>query len=322
MDLFSRIIVPVDGSDPSNSAVRLALELAAPPRDATVRFLSVFERDALSKFYFADASSGFALAEVLDAAQVECRRALDSAMDAARGAGVDATNSMRIGLAIDEIVAVARTWDASSIVIGTHGRTGLARGVLGSCAEGVLRKSPVPVLVAHAPAAIPATLFERILCAVDDSPAARRAFEAAVALAVERRAELHLLTVVQIADLYAAGFERDGFDPDGSMSAIYAEARAAVKRLAAEALAHGARIKPLVLGGADVAERIIACATAQRCGLIVLGTHGRGGIRRALAGSTAEGVLRSSPIPVLAFRDPAENEPAEHRPRDSAVTAR
>jgi nucleotide-binding universal stress UspA family protein len=306
MDLLSRVLVAVDGSAPSDAAVRLALRLGAPPRHDTIRFISVFEREAL--------------VDVVQGAAAEFESALGAAMEAAHAAGVDATCVIRTGLAVDAILDEAREWNASCIAIGTHGRSGIARALLGSCAEGVLRKSPLPVLVAHAASADGEDRFARILCAVDGSRAARRAFEAAVALAAERDAELHLLSVVQVADMYATEFELEGFDPDGSMSAIYTEARAAVKALAAEAIAHGARVKPQVLGGADVAERIVRYAKAQHCEIVLIGTHGRGGIERAMLGSTAEGVLRSITTPVLAFRGASEREPAPHAERVDAVT--
>jgi nucleotide-binding universal stress UspA family protein len=291
MDLLSRMLVAVDGSAPSDGAVQLALQLATPRHDF-VCFVSIFEGD--------------------DAAQVETEHALEAAMDAARLAGLDAASFGLTGDPVDAIVSEARDSDASCIVIGSQGR---------SCAESLLRKSSVPVLVTHASPPAGRDPFERILCATDDSPAAHRAFNAAVALAAERNAELHLLSVVQIANEYASEYEREGIDPDGSMSAIYAEARVRVKGLAAEAMMHGARVKPHVLGGSDVAERIVQCARANRCGIILLGTHGRRGIRRAILGSTAEDVLRWSTIPVLAFRDPREHESAERERRAGALTA-
>jgi len=320
MGLLSRILVAVDGSEASGAALRLALRLSAPARQDILRFVSVFERDTLISRCTTDAISGLAVGDVLDAAESECRTALATAMEAARAARIEATCAMRTGLALEAILDEGYRWDATCIAIGTHGRKGIARALLGSCAEGVLRASPVPVLIVHATSSEDDPIA-RILCAVDDSPAARRAFEAAVALAVERDVELHLLSVVQIADMYAAGFELEGFDPDGSMTAIYAEARAAVKALAAEAIVHGARVKPHVLGGSDVAERIVQCATVGRCALIVLGTHGRGGLRRELIGSTAEGVLRSSTRPVLAFRDPAGGKRSEQAPPEDAHPA-
>jgi nucleotide-binding universal stress UspA family protein len=321
MGLFSRILVAVDGSGPSNVAVQFALRLAAPVRHEAVRFVSVFERDALIGRCTTDVASGLAIDAVLEAAQAECQAALDTSKEAARAVGVEATCIMRTGLAVDAILDEAREWNASCIAMGTRGWKGIARAFFGSCAEGVLRRSRVPVLIGHATSGNVEGSFERMLCAVDDSPAARRAFDAAVAFAVERDAELHVLSVVQVADVYAAAFELEGFDPDGSMSAIYAEAKAAVKALGADAITHGARVKPHVLGGSDIAERIVQCATSSRCGVIMLGTHGRGGIRRAILGSTAEGVLRSTTIPVIAFRDPRPHEDAEDARRADALIA-
>ena len=320
MELFSRILAAVDGSAPSEAVVQLALRLAVPSRPDTLRFVTVFERDALIGRCTADTISGFSLGDVLQAAEAECQSSLDQATELARAAGVEATSIMRTGPAVDAILDEAREWNASCIAIGTHGRRGIPRAFLGSCAEGVLRKGEVPVLVAHASSADGGDVLGRILCAVDDSPAARSAFDAAAALAAKHLAELHLLSVVQIADEYAAGFELEGFDPDGSMSAIYAEARAGVKALAARAIDRGARVRPHVLGGADIAERIVQCATVHRCGLIVLGTHGRGGVSRTILGSTAEAVLRSSTIPVLAFRDPRKREQPEHAHGTGALT--
>src|ERR1700736_6935765 len=100
MGLFSRILVAVDGSGPSKAALQFALRLAAPARHDTVRFVSVFERDALVDRCTADVVSGLAIGAVLDAAQAECTNALDAAMEAARVAGVEATCVMRTGLAI------------------------------------------------------------------------------------------------------------------------------------------------------------------------------------------------------------------------------
>ena len=301
VELFSRILVAVDGSAPSEAVVQLALRLAVPSQHATFRFASVFEHAAAH------------------AAQAEWKSSLDQATESARAPGFEATHIMRTGSAVDAILDEAREWKATCIAIGTHGRRGIPRAFLGSCAEDVLHRSDVAVLVAHASSADGGDALARILCAVDDSAVARRAFDAAAALVAERRAELHVLFVVQIADEHAAGFELEGSDADGSIGAIYAEARAGVKALAARAIDRGARIKPHVLGGADVAERIVQCATVHRCGLIVLGAHGGGGVSHAVLGSTAGAVLRSSRIPVLAFRD--QRERAEVARHADAITA-
>ena len=62
-------------------------------------------------------------------------------------------------------------------------------------------------------------------------------------------------------------------------------------------------VAPHVLGGADVASVIISAAARYGCGLIVIGTHGRRGVTRLFAGSTAEAVIRNAAEPVLALHD-------------------
>ncbi len=278
MDVISRLLVAVDGSTPSDAAVGVALRLGVLTPRPAIRFLSVFDRTILDDDV--------------------CRRALDAALSCARNAGVTVTAVMRTGAPGDEITAEADAWNATCIVTGTHGRTGLSRITFGSISEGVLERNVRPLLAVHA-GPQPAALLGRLMCAFDGSAAARRAFEAAARLAANRGAELHLLSVVQLDDLYASGYERDGFDPDGSIGRLYDDAKRELKALAAAKAASGLRVALHVAGGADVAGVIAGCATQFGCDLIVMGTHGRRGLSRALLGSTAEGVIHDAGVPVL-----------------------
>ncbi|MBV8367882.1 MAG: universal stress protein [Candidatus Eremiobacteraeota bacterium] len=281
------MLVAVDGSGPSDAAVRLSLQIGSGPEGA-LRFVSVFDPHDVG---------------ALAAAQQACRDALDDACRSAREGSAGASATMRTGNPVDEILAEADGWNATCVVVGTHARSGLPHAFFGSCAEGVLRYSARPVLVARDGVAPRSGTFERVLCAYDGSAAARRAFEAVAAFAAARRIEVHLLSVVQLDNLYATGYERDGFDPDGSIRSIYDEARRALKVLAAGPASSGVCVALHVGGGADVAAVIGASAAAYRCGLIAMGTHGRRGITRALLGSTAESVIRGGAAPVLALHE-------------------
>jgi nucleotide-binding universal stress UspA family protein len=299
MDVFSRMLVAVDGSPPSDAAVRLAVHLAISGPKPLIRFVSVADRAA-----FAGRLEG------------ECREAVDAACAQARTAGIEATPCVLTGSAAAEIVVEADAWNATCIAIGTHGRSGMAHALLGSCAESVLHRSARPVLVAPAIDAVapPSGTLARVLCAFDGSAAARRAFETAAALAAERDAELHLLTVIPIDHLYATGYERDGFDPDGSIGRLYDDARSELKTLAASAAARRARIALHVAGGFPAAAVIAACAAQYQCGIIVMGTHGRRGLVQAVLGSTAATVIRGGIAPVLVVHErvhvPVPVEPA------------
>jgi nucleotide-binding universal stress UspA family protein len=142
MPLFKKILVPIDGSDTSDKAMRMALDMA---REAlgTVRFVHVMEDD---RYWISDEFS----ADLRSYGEKNAQELLQKAMDAARGMGVNAQSQVldKPGQRLGESVAnEAADWGADLVVLGTHGRRGLGRMLLGSGAEQVIRLSPVPVLV-------------------------------------------------------------------------------------------------------------------------------------------------------------------------------
>jgi nucleotide-binding universal stress UspA family protein len=284
MNALGRMLVAVDGSPPALAAVDLALRVAASPRRSPVRFVGVTESAAN--------------------ASVPAHAALEEAAIRAAAINVEATCTLREDADVaDALLDEARSCAASALVVGTHGHGDALRAPLGSRTLQLLRRSLCPVLVAH-PAARGAGTFARILCAFDGSPAARRAFDGAVAIAAERGAELHVLSVVQLDDVYASRYESDGYDPGGTIGALYTVAHAPLAALADDARALGVSVNVRIAGGADVAATIIGRAAQFSCDLIVLGTHGRRGVEREMLGSTAEAVIRAARLPVLAFREP------------------
>jgi len=147
MPMFKTILVPVDGSAPSNAAVALAVRLARD-QDAKVVFTHVCE---IAKFAAMVSSSTASIASyALEAERDAGEAALRDAVDRANGGGVDADSWIEEGSCVDTILSSARQHKADLIVIGSHGRGGIARALLGSVAEGVLRHSSMPVLVTRA----------------------------------------------------------------------------------------------------------------------------------------------------------------------------
>ena len=142
MPLFKKILVPIDGSDTSDKAMRMALDMA---REAlgTVRFVHVMEDDRYLSSYELSA-------DLRIYGEKNAKELLQKAMDAATGMGVNAQSQVldKPGQRLGESVAdEAADWGADLVVLGTHGRRGLGRMLLGSGAEQVIRLSPVPVLV-------------------------------------------------------------------------------------------------------------------------------------------------------------------------------
>ena len=146
--MYQRILVPIDGSETSLRALQEAIRLGYSA--AQLRLVYVVE-----DVYALDAE-GYAVID-FDALQQAARhtgeRTLALAAEKVRQAGKRAeadlleTGGQRIASVIE---SEARRWQADLIVIGTHGRTGLSRLLLGSVAEGVVRVASVPVLLIRA----------------------------------------------------------------------------------------------------------------------------------------------------------------------------
>ncbi|NML48258.1 universal stress protein [Ramlibacter sp. G-1-2-2] len=139
--MYKRILVPVDGSETSTRALVAALQLAREG-GGQVRVLHALDELAYLTGY---EYSG----DLLKIARDYANKVLTDAMEVAKSSGVPAdslladTPGRRLG---DVVTDEAKSWDADLVVVGTHGRRGLSRALLGSGAEQVIRMSPVPVL--------------------------------------------------------------------------------------------------------------------------------------------------------------------------------
>jgi nucleotide-binding universal stress UspA family protein len=148
-------------------------------------------------------------------------------------------------------------------------------------------------------------MYQRILVPIDGSPTAARGLAEAIALARELKATLRLLNLTSDFALMvemssAIDFEkyREGLNQFGQRLLAEASEQAKAQGVACET-------SMLDLRGNRVADAIVEEARKSRCDLIVIGTHGRRGVSRAMLGSDAENVARSSPVPVLLVRQTA-----------------
>ncbi|AKP90529.1 MULTISPECIES: universal stress protein [Achromobacter] len=148
--MYQRILVPVDGSPTSERGLQEAIRLALLTH-ASLRLIHVI--DEMSFMLGIDAY-GYAAGELLDLLRKDGTEILQQASATVRAQGVPVDSVLYENLdktVQQRIIAEAEMWKADLIVIGTHGRRGVRRLVLGSSAEGVLRTSPVPVLLVRAP---------------------------------------------------------------------------------------------------------------------------------------------------------------------------
>lgn len=148
-------------------------------------------------------------------------------------------------------------------------------------------------------------MYPLILVPIDDSSVAQRGLDEAIALARRLGSSLRLLNVVdarlligEVSSLISPDDLLRHWREAGERLVAEAGARARAKGIAAEGVV---RCDP----GMRVCDLIVQEAKTADARLIVMGTHGRRGLRRVALGSDAELVLRDSPVPVLLVRDPA-----------------
>jgi nucleotide-binding universal stress UspA family protein len=145
MSTIQRIVVATDFSDLADTVVDQALDLAKQ-LGASITLVHSYE---IPIYGFPD---GVLVAPAETAARIStaAQSSLENLAGRHAPRGVPITTVLRMGAAWDEINAVAAETKADLIVVGTHGRRGLARALLGSTAERVIRTATLPVYVVHA----------------------------------------------------------------------------------------------------------------------------------------------------------------------------
>jgi nucleotide-binding universal stress UspA family protein len=213
---------------------------------------------------------------------------------------VSATQAMvRSGSPAVEILRYAVEAKADLLVVGTHGRTGFERFMLGSVTEKVLRKAPCPVLTvpARCEGHPERPVFARILCGAEFSEASDHAAGYALALAQEANGRLTLLHVVDwLPDKNLAKYPE--FDPVAYREVVMREARRRLEALVPEEARNWCEPDLRISCGKPYRE-ILRVAAEDQADLIVLGVHGLGPMDRLLFGSTTQHVVRQALCPVL-----------------------
>jgi nucleotide-binding universal stress UspA family protein len=298
MVTMRRILCPVDFSDSSRQALDYAVGIARW-YDAGITALHV-----IPPITSMLPVSGEGLYPPLVFGPEELQQFRSELESFARASGVEALDTEVVqGSVPGEIVRFATELPADLLVMGTHGRSGFERLMLGSVTEKLLRKSPCPLLTVPpgSPAVAPVNaLFSRVLCAVDFSPASLRAVTLAQSLAGEAAARLCLMYVLEPVSVFEPVV---AVGPD-DLPAVNADHRREVRH----------RLEGLVGGETraftDVAEVVVAgkpyreilrAADEQRSDLIVIGAHG-GRLGLPAFGSTTAHVVREALCPVLTVR--------------------
>ena len=283
---IARILCPIDFSDWSRAVVERAVALASPTRaEITAVFVLPCAAPAAR-----DTATGSCAAEADDNMMSAMAEDVEDFLGPARMAGLPVHVSVKRGDTVSQILEQARKTAADVIVMGTHGRSGVERWVLGSVLDGVLRKAPCPVLAVPRPrvrSLRPEPVHGRILCAVGLS--GRAAYTISYALELARYTS-SLVTVLHVSDDLGAPRVRGMREAEEG------------KRLHA-AVPPERPCQEVVLSG-EAHRQILRLAEAEQAELIVLGSGAHG------LGPTASRVVREASTPVLIVPFPSDERPS------------
>jgi nucleotide-binding universal stress UspA family protein len=296
---MTAILVPMDGNPPSEAALDYALA-EFPNADITV----VHVIGVVDTAEQAQRASGDRR-ERLERAQAEAEALFEGVQRRAAEAGVDVATETAFGPPSRTIPDLADDFDR--VVMGEHGQSGARRILLGSVAETVVRRAPVPVTVVRSDDdGDGATERDRrFLVAVDGSPLSERAIEY-----VLTEHDPEALTLLHVIDPTDPGYGAEKTDvrrqPVRGSEAWFEWAESESEELLAEAreaapAAEGVELTTETEAG-DPARLIVDRTKASDVDHVVMGSHGRSGLDRLLLGSVAEAVVRRSPVTVTVVR--------------------
>jgi nucleotide-binding universal stress UspA family protein len=297
-----RILCPIDFSDFSRRALDHAIAIARW-YGSSITVLHVFSPMPVPAF-----GPGPARFEPIVLTEVDREQLLAQTREfvaAESGSGIATDAVVREGNTAVEILAQTTDMNADLLVIGTHGRSGFERLVLGSVAEKVLRKAQCPVLTVprRLPDAVPAgpVLFKQIVCAVDFSECSMHALTYALSLAQEADG---CLTVVYVSAPELVGQIGIG-EEHVSLAAFQRQYEEEARQLLDQAVPQTAKAycktESIIRRGRPWRE-IVHVASERQAELIVMGVRGRGAADLLFFGSTAHHVVRQAGCPVLTLR--------------------
>jgi nucleotide-binding universal stress UspA family protein len=286
---LNRILLPTDLSESADHAMRQAVELAAQ-RQAKIDVFHVVTIDQDDPAHLSEK-----LEDYLDKIEAEVFEDLSTRTEAIRSRGIEIEISVgRSFLPHEAILDRVDETKPDLVVMGTHGRSGVTRLILGSVAASVVRRASCPVVTLRPDATVAESEngFDRILVPVDFTDYSEKAIATARSFlsSTGKLVLEHVVSTPVHPSFYAGGITRMfQLDPD-------------LPNRIREKLASLDGSAELVVSEGDVVQDILETAESRRARLIVMGTRGLSGLDHVLLGSVTERVLQRARIPVLAVK--------------------
>lgn len=277
------MLVAVDGSESGMHALRESFKLAANEKSwiTVVSVVPPYEGDL----------DMVGIGNVQHAIKHPCEKALSEAMEIAKAERALIKTVCEEGVPHERIIDLAEAENCELIVMGRRGANRLERALIGSVSARVIGYSQKDVLIIPLKAEVS---WKNILLAIDGSKYSKTAAERAIDFAEAYNGTLKILSVVDVpAEFYGEAPE--------AVDDMIKKAHGYVKEAKQLAESKGIKAEAFVREGVTP-EVIINIAEEQKINTIVMGSHGRTGLKRLLMGSVTEKVIGHAPCPVLVVK--------------------
>jgi nucleotide-binding universal stress UspA family protein len=287
-----KILIATDGSDTANEAANFGIETLG---FSGAKVYSVYVIDTTS---YGSVPKDEKWSKKIEQFEEIGHEAASYVEGKAKAAGLEAESILLKGNPAEEILDFAEGQEVDMIVVGSLGKSGIKRVMLGSVSEKVVRHAKVPVLVVRGRKE--EKTHKHILIAIDGSLAAENAADYGIEIARWSGAKVYAVYVIEISSFNSILMDEvwtknmyEHFEKIG---------RKATSDVEENAKAAGIGAESIVLKG-NPAKEILDFAEKQKVDMIVVGSIGKSGVQSFLLGSISGKVLRHSKIPVLVVRE-------------------
>ncbi|MFA5355107.1 MAG: universal stress protein [Thermodesulfovibrionales bacterium] len=279
-----KVLVAIDGSESGMNALRQSFRLAAQEKSwiTVVCVVPPYQGDL----------DMVGVGNVMEAMRKPCEDALKEAESMAKAEGALIKTVCEEGEAYERIIDLAEAENAELIIMGRRGLSGLERALMGSVTARVIGHSRRDVLVV--PRTATEVSWKRILLAIDGSKYSAAAIERAIDFAEGYGGELRIISVVDLPTEFYG-------EAPNVVDDIIGKAKGYVEAAQKKAGERGVRAETFVREG-ETHQVIADMAKELQADTIVMGSHGRTGLKRLLMGSTTEKVIGYASCPVLVVR--------------------
>ena len=311
--MYSKVIVPLDGSDLSEQSLPYA-ELIARSLGVPIELVQAY--DILPPGLLGGQNRQGVISALEEGARSRALVSMESQRRRLEEAGLAVQTTAQRGGAADVIMAIAGVEPTALVVMSTHGRGGISRWVMGSVTDKALHTLPNPMLVVRANVlgpASPETSLKSVLVPLDGSALSELAIPHAISVAGSLSASITALRITPTEDHYRQQLNMvtpemgsiPNFDLAEPVELTTEDSDEADAYLAdvsnRMAIDHAHGVVTDHVTSDNIAQTIIDKASEQPS-LVVMTTHGRSGVGRMVLGSVTDRVIRHSNLAVLVIR--------------------